>query len=519
MMIRALPLLLVLIVFAPQSGLAIPDPRPPESKLPWLANELIDVQAYNLELFVPSLSTRTLKAKLDIFVRSLASSRKIKLHFDSRRMQIRTAAVDGNPVLFTKLQGIPGKFNLTGDVLSIDAGRIIQRGAVIKITLNYDISVNHADGAKVVREGFFFEPNVVGTAILSTRTWPYYARMWVPSNDHPSDIATFATRIHVPNGLMALSNGELLKTEPSKTPGYTVYTWRQNQPIMTYGFSIVVANNLEANVSKFCFTTLVVNDKLLPCTGGLQSKLANFFVLPNLANKADYLKAFEKSAKTLVWMSSTLGVHEFDKLGIVTSSHPFSMEHPSLITLVSPKSGPHEVVHDWFGNSIRIAHWGDFWISEGFTSYFAGLYDEFATGADTSCRQEEGLLRTPSDTDPMEIFDNTPYCKGAAALDDLRLRMATLIGHPSTSPETKRVLFTFFKGLYHTFRFKQLSTDELVRYIGYSLPLVFRAHGHKVPPQATLASIKEWNEKWLNPSNQMSLRRPRHNFRDVSHKH
>jgi aminopeptidase N len=42
----------------------------------------------------------------------------------------------------------------------------------------------------------------------------------------------------------------------------------------------------------------------------------------------------------------------------------------------------HEMAHQWFGDSATESDWDDVWLSEGFATYFALLYQEFQDGHD-----------------------------------------------------------------------------------------------------------------------------------------
>jgi aminopeptidase N len=42
----------------------------------------------------------------------------------------------------------------------------------------------------------------------------------------------------------------------------------------------------------------------------------------------------------------------------------------------------HEIAHQWFGNSVTERDWDDVWLSEGFATYFALLYQEQFEGRD-----------------------------------------------------------------------------------------------------------------------------------------
>src|SRR5207245_10721385 len=40
----------------------------------------------------------------------------------------------------------------------------------------------------------------------------------------------------------------------------------------------------------------------------------------------------------------------------------------------------HEIAHQWFGDSVTESTWADLWLSEGFATYFAGLFIEKEDG-------------------------------------------------------------------------------------------------------------------------------------------
>jgi aminopeptidase N len=47
----------------------------------------------------------------------------------------------------------------------------------------------------------------------------------------------------------------------------------------------------------------------------------------------------------------------------------------------------HELAHSWSGNLVTNATWNDFWLNEGFTTYFERRIDEALYGASTRrCR-------------------------------------------------------------------------------------------------------------------------------------
>ena len=61
---------------------------------------------------------------------------------------------------------------------------------------------------------------------------PDGARTWLPSNDHPSDKATFDFTIHTAPGVTGVANGALV--EHTTTADGETWRWREDQPMATY---------------------------------------------------------------------------------------------------------------------------------------------------------------------------------------------------------------------------------------------------------------------------------------------
>src|SRR5258707_3796352 len=52
------------------------------------------------------------------------------------------------------------------------------------------------------------------------------------------------------------------------------------------------------------------------------------------------------------------------------------------ITMAIEDVVAHEIAHQWFGDSVTESTWADLWLSEGFATYFAGLFIEKHDGED-----------------------------------------------------------------------------------------------------------------------------------------
>ena len=75
---------------------------------------------------------------------------------------------------------------------------------------------------------------------IYTVNQPSGSMSWFPSNNHPTDKATFEIRITVPTPFTAASNGILV--EESSVDGYTTTTWRMDDPMATYLAAVYVGD-------------------------------------------------------------------------------------------------------------------------------------------------------------------------------------------------------------------------------------------------------------------------------------
>jgi hypothetical protein len=130
--------------------------------------------------------------------------------------------------------------------------------------------------------------------------------------------------------------------------------------------------------------------------------------------------------------------------------------------LITPGAAVHETIHHWWGNSVRIASWGDFWISEGVTTYFTGFYDEAATGVNSACMVRSRQPNAAADQDPLDRFNTDPYCIGAAAVDDVRQILARLIGMKTRDPAAVTAFLYLFRTVHDEYESRTITRRRIV---------------------------------------------------------
>ena len=172
------------------------------------------------------------------------------------------------------------------------------------------------------------------------------------------------------------------------------------------------------------------------------------------------MQGFAPAAPSLKFFSETVAPYPYEKLALIVGATRFGgMENSSAIVftggLLDQRRGTaslsrafniperlenvvaHEIAHQWFGDSVTESTWADLWLSEGFATYFAGLFIQKYDGedafraymkraADTYFAYEK-RTRTPiHDTeteDLMKLLNPNNYEKGAWVLHMLRSQL------------------------------------------------------------------------------------------------
>jgi len=292
---------------------------------------------------------------------------------------------------------------------------------------------------------------------LYTQSQSVLARSWVPCQDIPSVRFTYNARIRVPRGLLALMSA---RNGQEKTAD-GVYTFEMPQPIPSYLLALAVGDIEFRRISDRC----------------------GVYAEPGLVDAAAWEFAdMEKMVETAESMYGPYRWERFDVIVLPPSFPLGGMENPRL-TFLTPVlvAGDrslvavvvHELGHSWSGNLVTDASWEDFWLNEGFTTYFERRITEALYGTDVmemnavlgrhDLDEEFADLGADSpDTrlhvdlvgrDPDEVLGTTPYEKGY-----LFLRMLEeAVGRERWD--------AFLRRYFDTFAFQSMSSDRFVAYL------------------------------------------------------
>lgn len=295
---------------------------------------------------------------------------------------------------------------------------------------------------------------------------PEGAAGWYPVNDHPQDKATYTFNVTVPEPYVVAANGVL---EEVIDHGVTsTYVWQADHPIASYLVTVNIAD-------------YVIDRQEGP--DGLP--IRNFFH-PDLAEEAAY--DFGRAGEMIAFYSDLFGPYPFDAYGVaLVTDVSFALETQTLSIFgansvtgrreVEPVAA-HELVHQWFGDSVSPAFWHDIWLNEGFATYGQLLWEEHDEGPqrfEESVRFIYGALSganlpphledapreeierelaaqypPPGDPPSNDLFNGGIYLRGAMTLHALRLRVGD------------EIFFDILRTYHDRYRYGTASTADLI---------------------------------------------------------
>jgi aminopeptidase N len=340
----------VLCVLAPASGLRAQDEfrdphsfgRPGEVAVTHVALDLtVDFAAKRLSGFADLTLDRRGQGAEEVVL-------------DTRDLEIQAVKLDGvEPVRFRLGDPLP----ILGRSLTIPLGpetksvRVEYRTSPEAAALQWLAPEQTAGGV----HPFLFSQS---QAIL--------ARTWVPCQDSPGVRITYSATVRAPKELLALMSAENPKTKSADG----VYRFTMDKLVPSYLLALAVGD-LE-------FRPL--------------GKRSGVYAEPSVVEKAAWeLADTEKMVAAAEKLYGPYRWGRYDLL-VLPPSFPFGgMENPkltfatptilagdrSLVALVA-----HELAHSWSGNLVTNATWDDFWLNEGFTSYFENRIMEAVYGRD-----------------------------------------------------------------------------------------------------------------------------------------
>ncbi|WP_129308374.1 M1 family metallopeptidase [Streptomyces sp. L2] len=381
------------VVHATPGSAGVHDPYFPKA-----GNGGYDVSHYALTLdYTPD--TRRLTGRAVITARATQDLSAFDL--DLAGLHVDSVTVEGRKAAFSR----------AGQELTVRPHDALAKGETYRTTVRYSGVPRTLTDPDDSEEGWL--PTADGAVGLGE---PVGSMAWFPCDNHPSDKATYDLTVTVPEGLQAVSNGEL--TEQHTEHGRTAYTWHTPQPMASY------------------LATVDIGHFTISRTTGPHGLPIVSAVDPTQAEAGK--KAVAKISDIIGWEEYNFGPFPFSSTGAIidrphdsgfaleTQNRPFFHGAPDTAHLV------HELAHEWYGDSVTPKSWRDMWLNEGFATYAEWLYDE-DHGGDTAQQifmdyykgDDESIWAFPpaKPSSAAHISDSPVYERGAMVLHKIRQKV------------------------------------------------------------------------------------------------
>ena len=312
------------------------------------------------------------------------------LEVDTDRLTLKDVKVDGKKVPFT-----------------LKDGRVtVEAKGATAIEFNYTVKPQDVRGNAETAYGLIRDKY---SGRMWTLTWPYNTGSLFPSNSAPSDGSTSRVTVKVNSETGAVATG----TQKGKTN-----TFITGAQAPAYAVAVYTSKDFQLGDGGHSHDGVAVSSYGAGASA------------PEKAREA-YRKA---AVDALDFFGKWLGKYDYgDTLKLVELSGGLGgMEHTAAVAIMlnsarDPESARetavHETAHHWFGDNIRIANWGDFWMSEGFTNYATYRFYDAREGPEKlhqlldrakgevrgALADNPHALSAPAHTDVNEIFDSIPY--------------------------------------------------------------------------------------------------------------
>ncbi|WP_353807998.1 M1 family metallopeptidase [Agromyces sp. SYSU T00194] len=397
---------------------------------PYAGNGGYDVQHYDLDLTYtpPAASPAPVEGDLDAVatIDLVATQDLDRFNLDLRGLDVTAVTVDGRPAAsiappaagqtvdgaaFWQVQdGAARAWELT-----IQPRPKLKAGQEVEVVVEYggtttrpqDIEgalygwVTTRDGAMVVNE-------------------PEGAMTWYPVSDLPTDKATYAFEITVPEGKVAVANG--IQPKPAETAdGWTTWFWDAPDAQASY-LTTASVGDYELRESETASG--------LPIIDAVDDGLTS-------SNLATTNASLALQPAMIAFFESLFGDYPFVAYGSIVEddSVGYALEtqtRPVYSSVARESTVAHELAHQWFGNAVSPEAWQYIWLNEGWATYATWLWDEEQGGPTAQDEFENVLALAPGnpawsdvigDPGPTGLFAGAVYFRGAATLHALRLEV------------------------------------------------------------------------------------------------
>ena len=310
-------------------------------------------------------------------------------------------------------------------------------GDTVELEVNYVAfpEKNSGEGSAAITDTkglYFIDPldTIPGKpTMLWTQGETQHSSKWFPTIDRPNERMTHDIWLTVPDSMVSVSNGRLLKEE-SLGNGMRKDHWKMDLPHAPYLVAIAVGDFAKVTASQGDLPLGYYVEK------GFEKGAAKVF-----ASTPEMISYFEKRLGVpFPWQKyDQIVVRDFVSGAMENTTASIFMEELLLDEREALDSEwdyiiAHELFHQWFGDLVTAESWSNLTLNEAFANYSEYLWNEKRYGQDQAdlklVVEKEGYL-AEADAEPKELirfnyadaedlFDAHSYNKGGLVLHMLR---------------------------------------------------------------------------------------------------
>ncbi|WP_327429729.1 M1 family metallopeptidase [Streptomyces sp. NBC_01236] len=407
---------------------------------PKMGNGGYDVSHYGLTLSYDPRG-KHLDGTAEITAR--ATQNLSAFHLDLKGLDVEDVTVEGKAA----------RWNRAGQELTVRPHDDLDKGETFRATVRYSGTPETITDPDTSEEGWLRTAD--GAVGLGE---PTGSMAWFPGNHHPSDKASYDIRITVPEGLKAVSNGELTGETTAKER--TTFDWHTAEPMASYVATVAIG---EYKISRS--TT--------------ENGLPVYVAVDPTQVKASK-KVLAQIPEIMDWEEYNFGPYPFSSTGAIvdrgddagyaleTQTRPFFPGAPDTKTLV------HELAHQWYGDSVTPESWQDMWLNEGFATYAEWLWQEDHDG-DTADEIFNSLYKgdyydDPADNKAVWAFPPAKPSSAAHISDSPVYERGAMVLHKIRQAVGDDTFYDIIQGWAAIHRHGNADTDDFTAYVEKMAP-------------------------------------------------